>query len=246
MICYYSNYQTIMRQIDYSESTHDLCVSILDHDPRMISAINNPSLEIVKSVIDRSTSYVPKIYLNSMSIENQSKVLDYIYSKNKRYKKDIMELILHKSNDESLTTKVTNVKPEFYNLFKKIIKDYPMYLLMIEIHHIEWIFSNAGESASDFVSGLKVEKIFKTLFKIFEEVEGGMNKSDSLDELMEAKLRKLYGHLGFAAPTFMKYEYLKEKDDNRDMFDHLNAFKKAYNIESNILDAILLKLKIQL
>jgi hypothetical protein len=237
-----------MKPIQYGPDTHDLCVSMLEHDPKMLTYIENASFDIIKSVLDKSLSYSAKISFNTIdSAEVKSRILSYIYSKNKRYKKDIIEFIHREWNENSSNEKLVVIPVEYKELYKKVIKDYPIYLLMTEIKHLDSIFKNFNEPLDEYVKSIDIEKSIKQFLDIVINVSKDEHKDSTMNNKIRNEVQRLFGDVGTASIASLRYGYFRSNEgriQDNDFFDHLVSFKERFSIESSNLSALLMTLKL--
>lgn len=120
----YFSESTIMRPVHYP-GNEEFCKMLLKHDWRMISNIVNYDLELIKPYIDNSMTFLSKVNFGQTSKSEVLRIIKYIYSKRKYFKKKIMSFVLRDyidiSDDE-----------EFKEMMREIMYENPEYVLIIE------------------------------------------------------------------------------------------------------------------
>jgi hypothetical protein len=170
--------RALMRRLDYSiKKDAKVAKAILEHDPRMISYIYNYDFELIKPLLNKSVSIFKYIDLSSAKNENEMvKILEHSYSLKKIMRKEIMNTIAHFYNDsidsffrDDDPRKNFSLLPKtMKSLILKVIKDNPMYLLVIRHDVIEKLFKFLEVDLKEFASNISFKKEGKRLIDLYQ------------------------------------------------------------------------------
>jgi len=186
-----------MYDIDY-QTNKKLCVSLLKHDPRMISNMKNIDFELVKPLVDISLTYIHKINFRELSdVNDVYKIIEYAYRKSKMYKKTIMDFMFTNYAERGYYSSFYTIRNFDINnqnlkkLIKEIIIENPMYVIFIKDEYLTKLFNSIGLDYKEFVSGIN----FKKLIKEIEQAKKKVNSFNNLIDLISNKyiLHSWYG-----------------------------------------------------
>jgi hypothetical protein len=172
----------MMRSIDY-EGNEAFCKMLVKHDPRMICYVHNYDLEIMRTVLDDSTTHINRVSFHRCKNDSElSKILEYAYSRNASARKNFLEVIdwslsehrrpisLDKEIAKRMLTEIFSANPEGL-------------LFMSEMKWLKAIEKDYGVDIKEILLKSKAERIMKRIVdKVdMEEYRPDMNSYDPLN-----------------------------------------------------------------
>jgi hypothetical protein len=161
----------VMNQLDCKEKP-DLAAKLLEHDPNMVSNMTNLTFDLVSPLIKLSITYLDKMGVFNFATDgDRDKALELAYSKNKTSKRAIIEFVSLASDDTYMEWSWTKNNSSRHkeidisglkNLFEKIIKDNPEYVIATPFKYMENICKKIGGiNYKNLVKSLDMKKAYK-------------------------------------------------------------------------------------
>jgi len=152
----------MMRPIDY-EGNETFCKTLVRHDPRMICYVRNYDLEIMRIVLDDSTTHINRVSYHHCKNESElSKILEYAYSRNASARKNFLEVIDWSLSENRRT--ISMDKDIAKRMLTEIFSANPEGLLfMSEMKWLKVIEKGYGVDIKEILLKSKADRIMKRI-----------------------------------------------------------------------------------
>lgn len=177
---FYTNY-TFMKQIDYSDpNKKELIRLLLDHHPQMVSYVYNYDFELLKPLIDQTTSIINSLNALNTTDEELAKIISYAYKKHKGSKHHlgyvvlkqftyIERLELHNYNIYEEFRQFDDIKLSTFQYLKEDAKDfvqrYPVSIFYFNPKVMEKLILEVGLEPEEYFNSIDYNNLFERIRK---------------------------------------------------------------------------------
>lgn len=177
---FYTNY-TFMKQIDYSDpNKKELIRLLLDHHPQMVSYVYNYDFELLKPLIDQTTSIINSLNALNTTDEELAKIISYAYKKHKGSKHHlgyvvlkqftyIERLELHNYNIYEEFRQFNDIKLSTFQYLKEDAKDfvqrYPVSIFYFNPKVMEKLILEVGLEPEEYFNSIDYNNLFERIRK---------------------------------------------------------------------------------